>query len=227
MARDVLLTRGMSTNTQLLAVEAAASAFALETTQLGAVSLAILLFAERLPGRNSAQRRELRAGAAKMRFHLKVAAGASRAKRRRECYERARERLSVVALALVDMQHLAQITPDAFDAGRALSLRAKALLDAQLAALETMAPTDQRDAAKLDDVLLGADQAANTAPTSEAVHSPATPAAAPSLGTDPKARHPQPAHVAPNTGGAHVGRNGGVPRTNATATALNRRNSRS
>lgn len=231
MAQNLLQTRGMPTNTQLLPVPVAAVAFDLETTQLSAVALAMVVFVERLPGpANSAQRRDLKASASKLRLHLMTAGGASRAKRRRECYERAWERLAVFACVLVDLLHVTQISQKDFDAGRALARRGKALLASQLAALDTMPHGDQRDRGKLDELLVATDHAASTAPTLDGAHTRATVAVpgSPLSSVPPsrQVRHEAAASAAAPSSGV-PGKNGGPPRATAASPPPDRRSTRS
>jgi len=116
---------------------------------------------------------------------------------------------------------------DDFEAGRRLAARAKALLDAQLGALKTVAPDEQEDADKLDQVMLAADRAASTAPPLVS-GAPAAAAAPPSpASSSAGARQGPSGDAVPAPKGSVVGRNGGPTLATLAIAGPDRRSRRS
>jgi hypothetical protein len=167
----------MTTTLQTATIPGAAAIYAHEATRLSAVVLAMVGLAERarLGQRSTAQRRDLSASASKTRLFVGSAGGCSSARRRRTRYQHALEQVATFAFALLDLERHGQIAREDFDVGRALAARGKALLQAQVAALDNVSAEAQQDLHKLDELMLAADQAASA----DTVDSAAPPAAPP------------------------------------------------
>ena len=219
----------MLTTSQGLSNPVADAIYPHETTQLSAVALALVGFVDRvrLGPRAAAQRRDLESCASKTRLHVSRAGGAGNVQRRCTWYQRAREQVASFAFALLDLQQCEQIGPDDFAAGRRLAAHAKALLDAQLAALETVALDEQEDADKLDQVMLAADRAASPVPSlascaPAAAAAPQSPASS-AAGARP-GRSGDAGHAAKE---ARVGENGGPTLATLAIAVPDRRSRRS
>jgi hypothetical protein len=160
----------MTTTIQPASIPPSAAIYAHEATALSALALALVAFADqvRLGPQASAQRRDLKASASRARLFVGAAGSSYSARRRRNRYQRAREHVASFAFALLDLQGGAQIAGRDFDLGRALAARGKALLDAQMAALQTVSVEAQEDVCKLDELMLAADRAASTVPVESA-----------------------------------------------------------
>src|SRR3990170_7148151 len=155
MAQEVLPPPGMLTTSQGLSNPVAHAIYSHETTQLSAIALALVGFVDRarLGPCAAAQRRDLKSCANRTRLHVGNAGSAGNVRRRRTWYQRAQEHVASFAFALLDLRQCEQIGPDDFEAGRRLAAHAKALLDAQLAALRTVALDEQEDPDTLDQVM--------------------------------------------------------------------------
>jgi len=229
MAQEVLPPPGMLTTSQGLSNPVAHAIYSHETTQLSAVALALVGFVDRarLGPRAAAQRRDLKSCASKTRLHVGNAGSAGNVQRRRTWYQRAQEHVASFAFALLDLQQGEQIGQDDFEAGRRLAAHAKALLDAQLGALKTVAPDEQEDADKLDQVMLAADRAASTAPPLVS-GAPAAAAAPPSpASSSAGARQGPSGDAVPAPKGSVVGRNGGPTLATLAIAGPDRRSRRS
>src|SRR3990172_11099477 len=167
MAREVLPRPGMSTTTRGLSDPGANAIYPHETTQLSAIALALVGFVDRarLGPCAAAQRRDLKSCASRTRLHVSNAGSAGNVQRRRTWYQRAQEHVASFAFALLDLQQGEQIGQDDFEAGRRLAARPDIPVGPQLGALKTVAPDEQEDADKLDQVMLAADRAASTIPS--------------------------------------------------------------